>query len=268
MLVPRFQSALHHIELLPMMDYSHFEGNMVGEQPWGMVTGENLTLDNAPAIERELMVQSHIQAQQLLSPTQYYQHKRQDSFFSNSPSSGSMSSRPSPHQAEAQPCLSGTSSTQQAQMPQAANMMRSASQRSQWSTGSHQKGRYGQHRASIGFDPEFGAVNMSRSSTNHSRASLGHQLSQVAPQSYAAHTQHAPSGFSSWTTGHTIPTTPAVDTNCGLGSSMTNFADTTFGFGADDIHEKRAVELDGVGEIFGQGNNTNEVFGQEPATNK
>jgi hypothetical protein len=49
---------------------------------------------------------------------------------------------------------------------------------------------------------------------------------------------------------------------------MTNFADTTFGFGADDIHEKRAVELDSVGEIFGQGNNTNEVFGQEPVTNK
>lgn len=241
---------------------------MVGGQPYNTATGQRLYLNNAPAVEYELTVQSQIQAQQLLSPTQPYQHKRQDSLFSISPSSGTMSSGPSPHQAEAQPCFPVTYMTQQTRMSHASAMMRSESQRSQRSTGSYQYGQYGQHRGSVEHGSDAGAVSMSRSSTHHSRTSLGYQPSRTAPQSYAALPQPTPSGYSSWPIDYTTPATSAIDANSGCTSSMANLANATYVFESDDVRGTRAAELDGVGDIFAQGNNTNEVFGQESPMNK
>lgn len=246
-----------------MMDALYYGGDITGDQPYSMTTGQGPNLNNAAAIEHELIVQPQIQAQQLLSPTQTYQHKRKDSLFSYSPSSGSRSSGPSPHQAEAQPYLPTAYMTQRTQMSNPAAMMRSGSQRSQRSTGSHQQGQYGQHRSSIGQGLDSSAVDMSRSSTRHSRTSLGYQPSQTAPQAYAAHPHAMPIGYSSWPTGYTLPATSASDFRSGRISTTAEIADSMYTFASDDARTLRTAELDGVGGIFSPADNIENVFGQE-----
>jgi hypothetical protein len=252
-----------------MMDNSYY-GNMVGGQPYRITTGESLNFDNTPAIEHELMVQSDIYDQQLLSPTpqNQLQHKRQDSLFSISQSSGTISSGPSPQQAEAQPCLPLTHMSQQTQMPRSADMMRSASYRSHQSTGSYQQSHNGRHRASFG---QIGTAGMSRSSTQHSRTSTGTQHLQTAPQSYAASAQPYPIGHSTWTSNDANYTMPATSATYSKHDSSSHAADLTssmYTFGSDSAHDVRIAGLDGMGAMFGQDSDTNRLFGQDTPSNK
>jgi hypothetical protein len=241
---------------------------MVGGQPYSITTGQSLNLKNTPAIEHELMVQCQIYDQQLLSPTQRNQHKRQDSLFPISPSSGTMSSGPSPQQAEAQPCLPVTHMSQETQMSRPADMMRSTSHRSQQSTGSYQQGIYGRHRSSFGQGSEIGTVEMSRSSTQQSRTSTGIQHLQTAPQFYAARAHPSPIGHGTWNTNYTTPTTSATYSNYDPVSNTAVLANSMYNFGSNTAHFVNAAELDGMGNIFAQGSDTNDVFGQDAPLNK
>jgi hypothetical protein len=241
---------------------------MVGGQPYSITTGQSLNLNNAPAIEHELIIQSDIYDQQLLSPTQQNQHKRQDSFFSTSPSSGTMSSGPSPHQAEAQPCLPVTYTTQQTQMSRPADMIRSTSHQSHQSIGSYQQGHYGRHRASFEQGSKIGTVGMSRSSTQQSRTSIGTQHLQTAPQSYAAHAQTYLIGHSTYTTNYTIPATSATYSEYDSASNTADMADSMYSVGSGNAHAVRAANFEGMEDMFAQSSDPNEVFSQDAPLNK
>ncbi|KAH7081979.1 hypothetical protein BKA63DRAFT_223791 [Paraphoma chrysanthemicola] len=225
---------------------------------------------NIPAIEDEFHMQRQIESQ-LLSPNQ---HQRHDSLLSHSPSSDSKSGRPSPRQAEPQPCAQPTPAAQHGytQNRRPVNMMQRSA--SQYSTTSSQHQPSHQHRASFSHGARPVAPNMSRTSTQHSVGSIGHNQQRSAasqPQSSQTPQIFPPIGFTTSDLSHigsamsdpTLQYDPASTITDTLNQiytldSVNLFHDSSLSK-ADGSHEVLSNEQERkLDNLFGEGNLVNE----------
>jgi hypothetical protein len=187
-----------------MTDFDYFDGEGSGNPPHhfsnGQSHGFHCNQANTAAIEHELLVQHQILQSHLLSPSQHHRH---DSLLSYSPSSDSKSGGPSPQQAEVQPSTVAAQTTPHGYTQRPVSMIRSASQ---YSTNSSQYQQPNQHRASFSQGSRPAAVNLSRTSTQHSARSAGYhdQQHSTAPQPCSSQAQQnsPPIGFANSNLSH------------------------------------------------------------------
>jgi hypothetical protein len=204
------------------------------------------------AIEHELMVQQQIQSQ-CLSPIK---DERCNSHSSGSPFNGSKLDGSLSHQADSQPCLPVAQITPQKCPPRPVIMARSASHHS---TRSGQQQRNSQHCASLMHDAVTDAINMSRSSTQHSNVSTNFQGRPTAPRlDFTGHTSQ---------TSEQHPTTLATDMLYNTLPDTVNTAYSTYSLDLarlGDDQATRLMEVDDMSEPICQASSKSEIFGQSP----
>jgi len=208
------------------------------QQPRLYSNGPNfgLNVEQAYAINQEMILQQQILAASLLSPTH---HPRQDSLFNTSPSASPKSGvSPHQHQAVPQPYVPATQPTSNTFGYFPVTMQRSASHYSIASGQQQQQAR--QHRQSYDNASMSQSAGMSRSSTQHSIRSIGNQYqADSQPRGVAATSAHS---YSSSVAAYT-PTTSE--------SHSWPFNGVYDASLVDDA-EGSAAGLNGVGYIFGQ----------------
>jgi hypothetical protein len=237
------------------MDPLYFYTDAAGEQPYATSIGQSPKLSHPQALEHELLVQNHFQSQ-LLSPTHGTHHQRRDSFFPCSPSSASTSGGPSPCQAIVQPYLSDIQMAQRGQMSNSMAMGRSKSQQSLYSP---EQTQYDQHRASLGHGSEFGASNMSRTSTQQSSNPAAYQTWLTAPRPDIIRPPVELTGYASWDTEYALPMSAATVSHYGPRPNTTNRANsshTQSSSGGDHM-----ARIGSISETFHQARNRSGTFG-------
>jgi hypothetical protein len=240
------------------MDPLYFVVDIIGEQPYDLSTAQHLDRNHTHALEHEFLVQQHIESQ-ILSPSLRPHRRRQDSFFSHSPSSGSKSGGPSPHRAAAQPYLPTTQAAQQDQMshPRLVAMGRSESQQS---TRSRQQTHYDQHHASLKQGSETFPSHMSRTTTQHSDNSMGCQPWSTAPSSCGPHSQSELTGYVPWNDGCVVSTSSATELHCDLVSTAAGVVDSVNLPGVMDSGLTKMTEDGGINGMFYEDSNRNGTF--------
>jgi hypothetical protein len=241
-----------------MMDPLHFGVDVIGEQPYDLSTAQNPDRNHTHALEHEFLVQHYVESQ-MLSPSLQTHRRRQDSFFSHSPSSGSKSGGPSPHRAAAQPWLPTTHAAQQDQMshPRLVAMGRSESQQS---TRSRHQTHYDQHHASLKQGSGIIPSHMSRTTTQHSDTSMGCQPWSTAPSPCGPHPQSELTGYVPWNDGYVISTSSATELHCDPVSTAAGVVDPVNLLGVMDSGLTKMTEGGGMNGMFYEDSNRSGTF--------
>jgi hypothetical protein len=224
-----------------------FGGNCSGDQPYHFEPSQslNFNVDNIHSVEHELMMQRQFESQ-LFSPTE---SRRHDSLFSHSPSNGSTSGGPSPHQAGAQPCvLASQMTTPQGHPQRPVKMSRTESQ---LSTASGQQQRRSQHRTSFGNESKSG-VDMSRSSTQHSVKSSGYtqHIGSTTPQTRILQPHVEFTAYTSSNMGYSNSVISTMDISNTCNANTANETNSVHDFGLEDIQLAPMAEGSDISRIF------------------
>jgi hypothetical protein len=239
-------------KLLAMSSLTYMSSVDTSGLPYDFSTSRNSDSLDIHAIEQELMVQQQIQSQ-YLSPIK---DERRSSNSSCSPFNGSKLDGSLSHQAEDQPCLPVAQIIPQVCPPRPVNMVRSASHHS---TKSGEQQGHSRHCACFMPDAVANAINMSRSSTQHSNISTNIQGRLTAPRlDFTGYT-------SSSSEQH--PTTLATDM---LYNTMPDTVNTAYSMYPLDLaelgddHATRLTEADDISEPIRHASSKSEMFGQGP----